>query len=151
MTFVLNSIPLSRVCTDFWIQNSRFLPDFFKNYNFFFQSQGYQRGEQYRSLKKQEQSFINNALQMYRQDWIWFDQQEKHFTCKALDVTFKKIFYYFLQTLSLFSRLFPGLGNCWANITIFKEFKTLYKPCLSSFKICLKKYIINSCKSRRFE
>ena len=31
----------------------------------------------------------------------------KKFTCKALMVTFKK-------TLSIFSRIFPGLENCWA-------------------------------------
>ena len=34
---------------------------------------------------------------------------------------------------------------------LFQEFKTLYRPCLSSFKISLKKYIINSYKSKRFE
>ena len=34
---------------------------------------------------------------------------------------------------------------------LFQEFKTLYEPCLSSFKISLKKYVINSYKSRRFE
>ena len=149
MTFVhCNSISLSRI---FGSKIQDFIPDFFKNYNFFFQTQGYQRGEQYRSFKKREQSFINDALQMYRRDLIRFDQQEKHFTCKALDVTFKKNFLPFSPDFTSIFQPFPGLENCWANITIFKEFKTLYKPYLSSFKIRLKKYIINSCKSRRFE
>ena len=43
-----NSISLSRVWTDFWIQNSRFFPDFFQNNNFFFQTHSYQIGEQKR-------------------------------------------------------------------------------------------------------
>ena len=148
MTLLCNSISFSRVCRDFWIQNSRFFPHFFKNCNFFFQTQVYQRGEQYRSFKKQEQSFTNNTLQMYRWDWIKFDQQEKNFTCKALDVAFKKLLTIFFR-LYLYFPDFPSIW--WANSTIFKEFNTLYKPYLFSFKIRLKKYIINSCKSRRFE
>ena len=35
-----------RVRTDFWFQNSRLFPDSFQNNNFFFQTQGYQIGDQ---------------------------------------------------------------------------------------------------------
>ena len=65
MTFVTQSLFTVRVCTYFWIQNSSFFPDFFQNNNFFFQTQGYQIGER-ETLKKQEQSVINDALQTYR-------------------------------------------------------------------------------------
>ena len=37
---------LGRVRTDFWIRNSRLLPDFFQNNYVFFQFQGYQIGDQ---------------------------------------------------------------------------------------------------------
>ena len=144
MTLLCNSISFSRVCRDFWIQKLRFFP----HCNFFFQTQVYQRVEQYRSFKKQEQSFTNNTLQMCRRDWINFDQQEKNFTCKALDVAFKKRLTNFFR-LYLYFPDFPSIW--WANSRIFKEFNTLYKPPLFSFKIRLKKYIINSRKSRRFE
>ena len=38
-------------------------------------------------------------------------------------VTLKKLktFYHFFKTLALFSRLFPGLKNCWANFKIFSR------------------------------
>ena len=147
MTLLCNSISFSRVCRDFWIQNSNFFHTSSKTAISFFQTQVYQRGEQYRSFKKQEQSFTNNTLQ-YRQDWVRFDQQEKKFTCKALDVAFKKLVTIFFR-LYLYFPDFPSIW--WANSMIFKEFNTLYKPYLFSFKIRLKKYIINSCKSRRFE
>ena len=38
--------------TDSGIQNSRLFPDFFQNNNFFFQTHGYQIGDQKRTLKK---------------------------------------------------------------------------------------------------
>ena len=46
---------------------------------------------------------------------------KKTFTSKALIVTFKKTqdFLPFFKTLSLFSRLFPSVGNCWANFQDF--------------------------------
>ena len=73
-----NSISLSRVWTDFWIQNSRFFPDFFQNNNFFFQTHSYQNRLAIETLKKeQEPSFINDAPPTYRWDWIWLDQKEK--------------------------------------------------------------------------
>ena len=123
MTLLCNSISFCRVCRDFWIQNSRFFPHFFKNCNFFFQTQVYQRGEQYRSFKKQEQSFTNNTLQMYRQDWMNFDQhEEKNFTCKALDVAFKKLLTIFSDFISIFQtfHLFDG------QIPRFLKNSTLY-------------------------
>ena len=51
---------VSRVRTDFWIQNSRLFPDFFQTNNLFFQTQGYQTSE------RQEQNFFHDALQTYR-------------------------------------------------------------------------------------
>ena len=45
--------------------------------------------------------------------------------------TYFYFYFYFLQTLSLFSRLFQGLENCWTNLKLFQEFNTLYEPCLS--------------------
>ena len=117
-----NSISLSRVWTDFWIQNSRFFPDFFQNNNFFFQTHSYQNKLAIETLKKeQEQSFINDALPTYRWDWIWLDQKEKTFTCKSTCCSFRKNFLPFFQTLSLFSRLFPGLENCWTNFKTFSR------------------------------
>ena len=54
-----------------------------------------------------------------------FDQNEKLeiFTYKALEVTREKKldFLPFFSTLSLFSRLFPGLENCWANFKTFSR------------------------------
>ena len=84
--YVACQFNIGRVRTDFWIWNSRLFPDFFQNNNFFFQTQGYQIGDQ----KMKEQSFFHDALQTCRRDWIRFDQHKKNFTCKALIVTFKK-------------------------------------------------------------
>ena len=64
----------------------------------------------------QEQSFFHDG----RQDFIRFDQNKKKF----------KTFYHFFKTLPLFSRLFPGLKNCWANFKTFSRIqdcvRTLY-------------------------
>ena len=75
-----------------------------------------------------EQSFFHDALQTYKREWIRFDQhthKKKHLTCKALSVhvTLKKLktFYHLFKTLALFSRLFPGLKNCWANFKTFSR------------------------------
>ena len=61
----------------------------------------------------------------FRRDWIRFDQHEKteiHFwrtCCTALKKL--KTFYHVFKTLPLFSRLFPGLENCWANFESFSR------------------------------
>ena len=149
MTLLCNSISFSRVYRDFWIQNSRFFPHFFKNCNFFFQTQVYQRGEQYRSFKKQEQSFTNNTLQMYRRDWINFDQQEKKFTCKALDVAFKKLLtIFFSDFISIFQtfHLFDGQTP-----RFLKNSTLCINPIFFPLKSVWKSILLNSCKSRRFE
>ena len=114
---------IGRVRTDFWIWNSRLFPDFFQNNNFFFQTQGYQIGDQ----KMKEQSFFHDALQTCRRDWIRFDQHKKNFTCKALIVTFKKKtktlypFQDFLSTL----QTWKTAGEIWR---LFQDLKTLYEP-----------------------
>ena len=61
----------------------------------------------------------------------------------------KNVLQFFPDIFSIF-RLFPGLENCWAN---FKTFSRIQRLCMNPFyfKISLKKYIINSYKSRRFE
>ena len=53
---------------------------------------------------------------------------KKNFPCEALVVTFQKkikTFYHFFKTFPLFSRLFLGLENCWAN---FKNSKLCTNP-----------------------
>ena len=46
--------PLTGFIQIFGSKNSRLFPDFFQENNFFFQTQGYQTGDQYRPLKKPE-------------------------------------------------------------------------------------------------
>ena len=77
------------------IQN--FFQTFFQNKNFFFQTRGYQMGDLTKTKNK--------------------------FTYRALVVALKKTqdFLPFCQSLSLFSRLFPGLENCWANFKTFSR------------------------------
>ena len=149
MTLLCNSISFCRVCRDFWIQNSRFFPHFFKNCNFFFQTQVYQRGEQYRSFKKQEQSFTNNTLQMYRRDWMNFDQNvEKNFTCKALDVAFKKLLTIFSDFISIFQtfHLFDG------QIPRFLKNSTLcINPIFFPLKFVWKSILLTAVSLLRFE
>ena len=60
---------------------------------------------------------------------IEYDLTKKNFT---LVVALKKNqgFLPFFQTLSPFSRLFPGLENCWQISRLFQEFQTLYEPCV---------------------
>ena len=50
------SINLYRVRTDFWIQT--FTTSFSKTIYLFFQTQDYQKGDQYRPLKKQSKAFF---------------------------------------------------------------------------------------------
>ena len=65
--------------------------------------------------------------------------------------SFKKKFTIFSRLYLYFPDFFQVQKIAGQISRLFQEFKTLYRPCLSSFKISLKKYIINSCKSRRFE
>ena len=60
---------------------------------------------------------------------------KKTFTSKALIVTFKKTqdFLPFFKTLSLFSRLFPSVGNVGQISRLFQEFKTLDEPGIHTF------------------
>ena len=85
---------------------------FFQNNYFFFQVIS-------RYLKNEEEKLFSGTLQTIGRDWIRFDQNEKQkFTSKALVVALKKktlFFLPFVQTLSPFSSLFPGLENCWTN------------------------------------
>ena len=107
----------------FFIQNSRLFPDFFQNNNLFFQTQGYQIGDQSRPLKKRRNKTFSMTC---RRDWIRFDQHEKKFTSEGLVVRLSKklkTFYHFFKTLPLFSRLFPGLENCWANFKTFSRIR----------------------------
>ena len=131
---ICNSISLYRVCTYFWIQNSSFFPDFFQNNNFFLQTQGYQIGEQ-ETLKRQEQSVMNDALQTYRWDWIRFDQKEKNFPYKAVVVAFKKTFNHFFpafisifQTFSRTGKLLSKFQDCMN--PIFLPLKSVWKSIL---------------------
>ena len=77
------------------------------------------------TLKKMsEQSFVHGALQTNGWDWIRSDQREKKISViKNLLKVWKKNpdFLPFFQTLSLFSRLFPGLENCWVNFKTFSR------------------------------
>ena len=67
----------SRVCI-FRSKIQNFLQTFFQNNNFFFQTQGYQIGDQKRPYRKtREQSFFRGARQTYGRDWIRFDRNEK--------------------------------------------------------------------------
>ena len=53
---------------------------------------------------------------------IWPSRKKIHFwrtCCTALKKL--KTFYHFFKTLPLFSRLFPGLENCWANFETFSR------------------------------
>ena len=70
------------------------------------------------------QSFLHSALHTNARDWIRFDQHEKISLLKYFSAALrkkKKDFLPFFQTLSPFSRLFPGLGNCWANFKTFSR------------------------------
>ena len=121
--YVACQFNIDRVRTDFWIWNSRLFPDFFQNNNFFFQTQGYQIGDQ----KMKEQSFFHDALQTCRRDWIRFDQHKKKFTCKALIVTFKKKNQDFVP-LSRLYLYFTNLENCWGNLKTFKIWRLCTNP-----------------------
>ena len=66
-----------------------FFQTFSQNMNLFFQTQGYQIGDQKRPEKSQEQSFFHDALQTYGRDWITFDQNEKNFTSKSTCCSFE--------------------------------------------------------------
>ena len=59
-----------------------------------------------------------------------FDQNEKKFTYKVLFVALEKTqdFLPFLQTLSPFSRLLPGLENYWENFKTFSRIQDCVKP-----------------------
>ena len=121
--YVACQFNIGRVRTDFWIWNSRLFPDFFQNNNFFFQTQGYQIGDQ----KMKEQSFFHDALQTCRRDWIRFDQHKKNFTCKALIVTFKKKKPRLctpFKTLSLLYKLGKLLGK-------FEDFFKIWRLCMN--------------------
>ena len=114
-----NSISLSRVWTDFWIQNSRFFQTFSKTITSFSRLTS-NRWAKETLRKEQEQSFINDTLQTYRQDWKWFDQQEKNFTCKALVVALKKHFTIFSRLYLYFPDFFQ-VENCRANFKTFSR------------------------------
>ena len=113
----------SRVCTDFWIQNSRLFPDLFPNNNFFFRTSGSQIGSINRDLKTQEQKlFLWCAANIWaRINKIW--QKQKKFTYKALVVSLKKnsrLFHSFADVISIF-QTFPGLENNWTNFKTFSR------------------------------
>ena len=127
--YVACQFNIGRVRTDFWIWNSRLFPDFFQNNNFFFQTQGYQIGDQ----KMKEQSFFHDALQTCRRDWIRFDQHKKKFTCKALIVTFKKKNQDFVP-LSRLYLYFTNLENCWGNLKTFSRFEDSVRTLLQILK-----------------
>ena len=122
----------NRVHTDFWIQNSRLFP---KHEHIFPDS---------RLSNRWSKETCKNAGTINAFSWcsanIWVKLNKiwpkwKKFTFKALVVALKKklkTFYLFFQTLSPFSRLFPGLENYWGNFKSFsQEFKILYEPCLN--------------------
>ena len=81
----------------------------------------------YRDLKKRRnKAFFHDAMQTHGRGCVRFDQNEKkkEFTYKALAVALKKKtqeFLPFFHTLSLFSRLFSGLENCWENFKTFSR------------------------------
>ena len=88
------------------------IQDFFQNNNFFFQTQGYQIGDQHDAGTK---PFLNK---------IWPKQKIIKHT-KSASRSFEKKTQDSLpsfQTCALFSRLFPGLENCW---TFFKTFSRI--------------------------
>ena len=140
---------VSRVCREFWIKNSRFFFDFLQKNNFFFGTQGYQnRWALTETLKKVGTKLYKwcTANIQVRLNTIWPRQQEKNFIGEAL-VAFKKLFTIFSR-LYLYFRDFFQVWRIAGQISrLFQEFKSLYEPCLSSFKISLKKYIIKNYKS----
>ena len=150
MTLLCNSISFSRVCRDFGSKIQDFFHTSSKTVISFSRLKFIKEVSNIDLLKSRNKALTTIYCKCTcRRDWINFDQQEKNFNCKALDVAFKKLLTIFFR-LNLYFPDFPSIW--WANSTIFKEFNTLYKPYLFSFKIRLKKYnIINSCKSRRFE
>ena len=106
-----------RVHTDFLFQNSKiFFQPFFQNNNFFFQTRW--------SIGTFKNAGIK-LLSSYSWDWIRFDQNKtKNHTYKFVVALKKKKtqdFLPFFQTLFPFSRLFPGLENCWANFKTFSR------------------------------
>ena len=116
------------------IQNSRLHPDFFaKNMSLS------NRWSTETFKKRRKKAFSMTC----RRDWIRFDKHEKHFSCEALVVAFKK-----RKTSTIFTSIFqhfPCLENCWANFKTFQQFKTLYEPWVSIvwtyFDISLAKHL----------
>ena len=107
---------------------------FFQNNHLFLQNQGYQIGHQKRPSKKARTKLLLwcGANIRARLNKIW--PKRNKFTYEALSVALdkkRKSFYHFSHSLSLFSRLFPGLENCWANFKTFSRIqdsvRTLHK------------------------
>ena len=142
-----------RVHTDFCIQNSKHFPDFFQNNTIFFQTQGWQIGDQQRPWKMQDPSFfmmnckhtctITTVQCRHKRTMklliLWLNVLATGETELDLNTGKKYSLINHLtycsfekkknQTFTYSSRLFPSLENCWANSRPFREFKTTYEPC----------------------
>ena len=72
--------------------------DFFQNNNFFFHTQNYQIGDQWRPLKNEGKKCIfHDALQTYKWDWIRFGQHKKKISLLTFKKTLSRLYQYFFQ------------------------------------------------------
>ena len=121
--------------TDFWIQHSRLFPHYiFPKQSFLFPDSKLSNRWLIQSLKNAGTKLVF-TMQTYGRDWIRFDQNDKRkkkTLIKHLLWLWKKTqdFLPFFQTLSLFSRRFPDLKNCWANFKTFSIIQDSVQHCM---------------------
>ena len=125
---------MDKVRTDFWIQNSRLFRDFFPKTIILFPHSRLSNRWLIQTLKNAGTKLVF-TMQTYRRDWIRFDQNDerkKKTLIKHLLWLWKKTqdFLPFFQTLSLFSRRFPDLENCWANFKTFSIIQDSVQHCM---------------------
>lgn len=128
------SINLYRVRTDFWIQT--FTTSFSKTIYFFFQTQVYQKGDQYRPLKKQSKAFFMIHCKHTRPSLNKIWTKQKKFIYKAIRALKKKkrLLTIFLDFISLgkfqdFFKTFSRIQNSVWTLPVpseKKETKKLY-------------------------
>ena len=84
------------------------------------------------------------------QEWIAFDHREKnHLLSTFCSFKNKLLLWLFFQTLSLFSRLFPGLENCWENFELFSRIQDFVQTLFVVVLKDLRKLVpVTSWKSR---
>ena len=143
--------PNIRVHTDFCIQNSKIFPDFFQNNTIFFQTQGWQIGDQQRPWKTQDPSFfmmnckhtcaITTVQCRHKRTYCSFEKKKKKFRPLTIPPDFFQVWKIAGQTLDLFanSRLHTNpvmkrgksnLCGCYCTDLSCMIFWSGYKHCL---------------------